>query len=107
MYQLPDPAIEAILKEWDLQEYDPPNTDIWEWTRTIESLCDTYGIPDAQRPQCATRFTKKELRVELENVLKDPRTRFGPVRWAQFANFMVALDREPLDPIVIGGLLLI
>ena len=93
MYQLPDPAIEAILKEWDLQEYDPPKTDIREWTRIIESLCDTYGIPDTQRPQCATRFIKKELRDELENVLRDARGQFGPVRWPQFENFMVALDR--------------
>ena len=107
MYQLPDPAIEAILKEWDPKEYDPPNTDVREWIHTIESLCDTYGIPDTQRPQCATRFIKKELRAKLENVLKGPRTRLGPVCWMQFANFMVALDRGPPNPIVIEELLLI
>ena len=105
MYRLPDPAIEAILKEWDSQEYDPPNTNIREWIRAIESLCDTYGIPDTQRPQCATRFVKGELRIQLESVLEDAQTQFGPVLWAQFANFMVALDRR-LDSIVIELLLI-
>jgi len=55
---------------------------------------------DTQRPQCATRFIKSELRTELENVLGEARAKFGPVRWAQFANFMVALDlkfREAWD----------
>ena len=94
MYQLSNPAVEAILDEWHPQEYAPPNTDVREWIRTIETLCDTYGIPDTQRPQCATRFIKSELRNELENVLRDARTQFGPVRWTQFVNFMVALDRK-------------
>ncbi|KAF9789709.1 hypothetical protein BJ322DRAFT_552634 [Thelephora terrestris] len=94
VYQLADPAVEAILNEWHLQEYAPPNTDIQEWICTIETLCDTYGVPDTQRPQCATRFIKSELRNELENVLRDSRTQFGPVHWTQFVNFMVALDRK-------------
>ena len=94
MYRLSDPAIEAILKEWNPQEYYPPNTDILEWNRTVGSLCDTYGIPDTQRPQCATRFIKSELRIELEQVLGDARTKFGPVRWPQFASFMVICDRK-------------
>ena len=94
MYQLPDPAIEAILKEWSPEEYNPPNTDIKEWNRTIETLCDTYGIPDTQRALCATRFIKDELKVELEKVLSEARAQFGPTGWAQFANFMVAFDRE-------------
>ena len=58
------------------------------------TLCDTYGIPDTQRAQCAVKFIKIELRTELENVLRDARARFGSVRWAQFTNFMVAFDRE-------------
>lgn len=105
MYQMPDTAIEAILREWDLQEHDPPNSDIREWIRTIEQLCDTYGIPGTQRPQCATRFVKGGLRARLESVLKDARTQVGPILWAQFANFMVALDRR-LDSIVIELLLI-
>jgi hypothetical protein len=94
MYRLPDPAIEAILREWNPQEYYPPNTDVHEWNRTIGKLCGAYGIPDVQRPQCAARFVKKELRIELESVLKDSRTKVGPIQWGQFANFMVAFDRE-------------
>ena len=102
---MPDTAIEAILREWDLQEHDPPNSDIREWIRTIEQLCDTYGIPGTQRPQCATRFVKGGLRARLESVLKDARTQVGPILWAQFANFMVSLDHR-LDSIVIGLLLI-
>lgn len=94
MHQLSDIALEAILKEWNPQEYDPPNTNIREWTHTIESLCDTYGIPDTQRPQCAARFIEGALRTEFEDVLRDSRARFGPIRWAQFTNFMVAFDRK-------------
>ena len=94
MHQLSDPAIEAILKDWNSPEYDPPNTDIHEWNRTIETLCDTYGIPDIQRPQCAMRFIRSQLRTDLENVLRDAQAQFGPVHWAQFANFMVAFDRK-------------
>jgi len=94
MHQLSDLALGAILKEWDTPEYDPPNTDIQEWTISIESLCNTYGIPDTQRPQCATRFIKSELRTELENVMREARARFGPIHWAQFANFMAEFDRK-------------
>jgi hypothetical protein len=94
MHRLSDPAIEAILKEWNVGEYDPPNTDIREWNRGVETFCDTYGIPDAQRPQCAARFARGELRNELENVLKDAREKFGPISWERFATFMVAFDRE-------------
>ncbi|KAF9789702.1 hypothetical protein BJ322DRAFT_552305 [Thelephora terrestris] len=94
MYQLSDPAVEAILKEWHLREYNPPNTSIHEWIRTIESLCHMYGIPDTQRPQCATRFIRSGLRSELETVLRDARKQFGPVRWARFVTFMVELDRK-------------
>ena len=45
MHKLSDPAIEAILKEWDIAEYDPPNTDIREWNRAVETraLC---GMPE-------------------------------------------------------------
>ena len=101
MHQLSELALEAILEEWDPQEYNPPHTDITEWIRSIESLCDTYGIPDVQRPQCAAEFIKDELRTELLNVLRDARARFGPVHWDRFKNFMVAFDRErdsiPID----------
>jgi hypothetical protein len=94
MPPLPDPALNAVLKEWNPKEYDPPNTDVQEWTHTIESLCETYRIPDDQRPQCAVNFVKAELRNELEKVLEDARAKFGPVHWAQFKIFMKALDRK-------------
>ena len=94
MYQLPGPAIEAILKEWNPQEYHPLKTDIREWNRRLESLCETYGIPDTQRPQCATRFIEGGFRTELEIVLGDARTKFGHVRWPQFTEFMIAFDRK-------------
>jgi len=94
MHQLSDLALEAILKEWDTPEYDPPNTDIREWTHSIESLCDIYGIPDNQRPQCAAKFIEGELRTELGGVFREARDRFGPIHWAQFANFMAAFDRK-------------
>jgi len=100
MYQLPNMTLEVILKEWHPQEYNPPNTDIWEWTLAMESLCDTYGIPDTQRPQCAVNFIKGELRTELEKLLTDS----GPIHWTQFTNFMVALDRKSelftIEPLV-------
>jgi len=94
MYRLSDPALEAILKEWNPEEYDPLNTDVRVWTLAVESLCDTYGIPDTQRPQCAAKFIKSELRNGLEKVLVDAREKFGPVHWAQFTNFMVEFDRK-------------
>lgn len=104
MYQLRDLALEAILREWDIQEYDPPNTDIREWMHATESLCDEYGIPDTQRPRCATKFIKDELRAGLENVLREARAQFGPIHWAQFNDFMVGFDRKR-DSIVIKPLL--
>ena len=94
MHQLHDLALEAILKEWKPQEYDPPNTNIQEWAHSLESLCDTYGIPDTQRPQCAVKFIKDGLQAELEKVLTDARAQFGPIHWVQFTNFMVAFDRK-------------
>ena len=102
MHRLSDPAIEAILNEWDIAEYDPPNTDIREWNRAVETLCDTYGIPDAQRPQCAARFARGELRTELEKMLKDAREKFGPISWVRFTTFMVAFDREETSLLLPG-----
>jgi hypothetical protein len=104
MHRFSDPAIEAILKEWNIGEYDPPNTDIREWNRAVETLCDTYGIPDAQRPQCAARFAKGKVRPELENVLKDARERFGPISSERFMAFMVAFDREEVSLLLSGDL---
>ena len=94
MYQLSDLALEAILKEWHPEEYDPPHTDIREWIHSIESLCDTYGIPDVQRPQSALGSIKEELRTELVKVLAEAREKFGPVHWDRFKAFMFAFDRE-------------
>ena len=94
MYQLTDLALEAILKEFHPQEYDPPNTDVREWTRSIELLCDTYGIPDVQRPQCAANFVKGELGTELGTVLARARVEYGSVHWDRFKIFMVEFDRE-------------
>jgi len=94
MYQLSDPAIKAILKEWRPKEYHPPHTDVQEWIFSIESLCNVYGIPDVQRLQCATGFIKKELSIELRKVLAEARGRFGPIRWDQFKAFLVAFDRK-------------
>lgn len=94
MYQLPDLALEAILKEWHPQQYDPPHSDVREWVNSIESLCDTYGVPDVQRPQCATGFIKDELSAELLKLLMEARAKFGSVHWVQFKNFMVAFDSE-------------
>ena len=102
MYQLSDLALKAILEEWYPQEYDPPYTDVLGWARSIESLCDTYGIPDVQRAQCAAGFIKGELRTELLKALADSRAKFGPVNWGQFMSFIVAFDRErdliPIEP---------
>jgi len=94
MNQLSYPALEAILREWDPTVYDPPHTDIVGWTHTIESLCDTYGIPDTQRAQCAAKFVKDELCVKLEKVLGDARATFGPTHWDQFKIFMTEFDRD-------------
>ena len=94
MHRLSDPALEAILKEFHPPEYDPPHTDVRGWLRFIESLCDTYGIPDVQRPQCATTFVKGELRTELEETLARARGAFGSVHWDPFKNFMIEFDRE-------------
>ena len=94
MHRLSDLALAAILEEFDPQEYDPPNTDVREWIHSIESLCNTYGIPDVQRPECATAFVKGELSTELGKVLAEARKKYGPVHWDPFKNFMVAFDRE-------------
>ena len=94
MYQLSDQAIEAILKQWHPSEYNPPNTTIQEWNVIIGTLCDEYGIPDAQRADCAVKFMRSDIRAELESVLGNARARFGSIHWARFTNFMVAFDRE-------------
>jgi len=95
MYQLSDPAIKAILKEWHPKEYYPPYTDAGEWIDSIESLCNIYGIPNAQRLQCALGFTKKELSTELRKALDEAREWLGgPVNWTQFKSFLVVFDRR-------------
>ena len=94
MYRLTDLALNVILKEFHPQEYDPPHTNVRNWVHSIELLCDTFGIPDAQRPNCATSFIKEELRTELQNVLEDARRQFGPVQWDQFKSFIVVFDGE-------------
>jgi len=100
MHQLSDLALEAILKEFDPQKYDPPHTDVREWIHAMELLCDTYGVPDVQRPQCAVAFAKDELSTDLRNALAEVRATFGPVHWDPFKNFMVAFNRE-WDPIAV------
>lgn len=94
MHRLSDLVLKAILKEWCPKEYDPPGVDVEDWIRTIESLCETYGIPDAQRAGCAVNFISGVLRKVLEVALKDAEARFGVVHWAQFTKFMIALDRK-------------
>ena len=94
-YQLSYLAIQAILKEWRPDLYTPPYTDVREWIQKIDSLCNTYGIPAAQRLQCAMEFIKKELGTELRKVLEEARERLGvPVNWSHFKNFLVAFDGE-------------
>ena len=94
MHRLSDLALEAIIKEWHPQEYDPPFTDAQAWVRSIESLCDTYGIPEVQRSQCATRFVKDELRVKLPKAWAGTRAMIVPTHWDQFKNFVVTFDSE-------------
>ena len=89
-----DPTLETILKKWNTQEYDPPHTDVREWIHSVESRCNAYGIPDVQRPQCATYFIKKELRAELLLAFEEVKEKFGSVRWAQFKNFMAEFDSK-------------
>jgi len=85
MYQLSDLAIKAILKDWHLQTYCPPYTDVMEWIRSIESHCNLYGIPDVQWLQCANNFINTELRNAL--------AKFGPLSWGQFKAVLVPIDR--------------
>lgn len=94
MYQLSDRTIEAILKEWHPTEYNPLSTNIDEWIRSMELLCNEYGIPDPQRARCAVKFTTNELRVELESVLEGARARSNPISWDRFMKFMIEFDRE-------------
>jgi len=91
MYQLSDPAIKAILRAWSPQEYYPPYTDVQEWTHSIESLCNEYGIPDIQRRQCAMGFIKEGLSTELRKVLAEAP---GSTYWNQFKAFLVAFDSK-------------
>lgn len=92
MSQLSDLAIKAILKEWRPQTYWPPHTDVTEWIRSIESLCNLYGIPDSQRLRCAVTFVKKDIGADLQKVLED--AGFVPLHWNLFRSFLVYFDRK-------------
>jgi len=94
MYQLNDLALNLILKEFHPQEYDPPRTDVQKWANSIESLCDIYGVPDIQRPECTVRFIRDELRAGARKVLEDVRKDRGSMRWDQFRDFMIKFDGE-------------
>lgn len=98
MYLLPDVSLKAILKDWHPQKYNPPCTDVEEWTHSIELLCDAYGIPDVQRSECATCFVKDRFATELLGVLSVARETYGPLRWDQFKSLMVVIDgkRDPV-----------
>jgi hypothetical protein len=85
-YRLSDLAIRAILKEWNLQTYLPPYTDVREWIRSIDLHCNLYGIPDAQWRQCADNFINAELRIVL--------TVLGSLDWNQFKAVLIPIDRK-------------
>lgn len=92
MNQLSDLAIKAILKEWRPQIYRPPHSDVTEWIRSIESLCDLYEIPDSQRLRCAVAFIKRDIATDLQRVLVD--AGFVPLHWNLFRSFLIYFDRK-------------
>ena len=85
-YQLPDLAIKAILRDWHLQTYRPPYTDVREWIRSIETHCSLYGIPDEQWLRCAESFINAELRIVL--------TVFEPLDWNRLKAILIPIDRK-------------
>ena len=92
---LSDPAIKAILHEWNLEKYDPLLADksFFQWSREVEGLCEKYGIPDAQRAQCALTFMGEGVRAWLEEHFM-ARAGSKPTDWASFKGFMGEFDSE-------------
>ena len=91
---LSDPAIKAILREWKLKEYNPLLTKSFiQWSREVEVLCEKYGIPDAQRAQCALTFMGKGVRAGIEDHFM-ARAGSKPTDWASFKGFMGEFDSE-------------
>ena len=57
---------------------------------TIEAILKEWGIAEA-------KFSKRELRTDLENLLKDIREKFGPITRERFTTFMEVFDREEVS----------
>lgn len=94
MHLRTSPLFETTLESRPTIKYDPLQSDIHKWHLNVEALFDRYGVPDVQRPQRATKYIKDEFGTELRNVLEEAEAEFGPIRWAQFKEFMVAFDRK-------------
>ena len=49
-------AVLAIVKSWEVQTYNPSQTDCTVWLSNIHDCCERYGIPTIQRASCAMHY---------------------------------------------------
>ena len=92
MSKLSTKTIEAIIKKWHQNEYDPLVTTFEKWSQSLENFFVAHGIPDAQRVECAVKLTAEVLRIELNKVLETQAN--NPVGWVQFKIFMTEFDSK-------------
>ena len=87
-YRLTRPAINAIVKSWQLQvvPYNPPGTDVSGWLNKIRKLSEEYGIPVSQRALCAIHLMRTDCRAKARTAGCDNMT------WGQFKTWLIRYD---------------
>jgi hypothetical protein len=61
-YVLTPPAVQAIVKSWDVPPYNPPGTDVSGWLSKVRRLCEVYRVPVLQRALCAMHNMRVDCR---------------------------------------------
>ena len=85
-YLLTDRAVQAIVKSWDISEYNPPGMDAASWLGRVHKLCEAYGVPVTQRALCAMHHMRTDCQEEAYA------TECYEMTWDQFAKWILKYD---------------
>jgi len=95
-YLLTPRAVLAIVRSWDVQTYNPPQTNCTVWFGDLHDRCERYGIPATQRASCAMHH--------MNNDCKEAALDAGccNMTWDKFAVWLSQYDRRSHELIFRG-----